>query len=83
MTCAQFRQDWQKLKGVSREINGRKPKGENTMKEKKLKVTVPVFIMNSKIDRFHMTSRRPYWCSKQIVWELGSFLISKKFSLFL
>ena len=83
MTCAQFRQDWQKLKGVSREINGRKPKGENTMKEKKLKVTVPVFIMNSKIDRFHMTSRRPYWCSKQIVWELDSFLISKKFSLFL
>ena len=83
MTCAQFRQDWQKLKGVSRKIKGRKPKGENTMKEKKLKVTVPVFIMNSKIDRFHMTSRRPYWCSKQIVWELDSFLISKKFSLFL
>ena len=76
MTCAQLRQDWQKLKEVSREIKERKLKGENTMKEKKkLKVTLPVFIMNSKIDRFHMTSRRPYWCSKQIMWELDSFLM--------
>ena len=80
MTCAQLRQDWQKLKEVSREIKERKLKGENTMKEKKkLKVTLPVFIMNSKIDRFHMTSRRPYWCSKQIMWELDSFLMEKIF----
>ena len=35
MTCAQLRQDWQKLKEVSREIKERKLKGENTMKEKK------------------------------------------------
>ena len=35
MTCAQLQQDWQKLKEVSREIKERKPKGENTMKEKK------------------------------------------------
>ena len=35
MTCAQLRQDWQKLKEVSSEIKERKLKGENTMKEKK------------------------------------------------
>ena len=35
MTCAQLRQDWQKLKEVSRKIKGRKLTGENTMKEKK------------------------------------------------
>ena len=47
MTCAQLRQDWQKLEEVSREIKERKLKGENTMKEKKkLKVTLPVFIMD-------------------------------------
>ena len=59
---------------------GRKPKGENTMKEKKTESNpAGIFIMNSKIDRFHMTSRRPYWCSKQIIWELDSFLIEKVF----
>ena len=63
MTCAKLRQNWHKVKGVSREIQGHKPKGKNTMKEKKkLEVTLPVFIMIS--DRFHMTSRRPCWCSK-------------------
>ena len=79
MTCAQLRHNWHKLKGVSREIKGHKPKGKNTMKDKKkkkkLQVTLPLFIMISKIDRFHMTSRRPCWCSKQIVWELDSFLM--------
>ena len=80
MTCAQPQQDWQKLKEVSREIKERKPKGENTMKEKKLKVTLPVqVIMNSKIDRFHITSRRQYCCFKQIMWELDSFLMEKVF----
>ena len=40
------------------------------------------------IERFHMTSRQPYWCSKTmkrrpcwcskpILWELNSFLVSK------
>ena len=24
---------------------------------------------------FHMTSRRPYWCPKTILWELNSFLM--------
>ena len=27
------------------------------------------------IERLDMTLRRPYWCSKQILWELGSFLM--------
>ena len=46
MTCAQLLQNWHKLKGVSREIKGHKPKGKNTMneKKKKLEVTLPVFI---------------------------------------
>ena len=35
MTCAQLLQNWHKLKGVSRETKGHKPKGKNTMKEKK------------------------------------------------
>ena len=39
MTCAQLRHNWHKLKGVSREIKGHKPKGKNTMKDKKKKKT--------------------------------------------
>ena len=35
MTCAQLLQNWHKLKGVSREIKGHKPKGKNTTKEKR------------------------------------------------
>ena len=35
MTCAQLRHNWHKLKGVSREIKGHKPKGKNTTKEKR------------------------------------------------
>ena len=27
------------------------------------------------IERFHMTSQRPYWCIKSILWELNSFLM--------
>ena len=27
------------------------------------------------IDRCHMTSRRPCWCPKPVLWELNSFLI--------
>ena len=27
--------------------------------------------------RFHMTSRRPCWCPKPILWELNSFLMQK------
>ena len=41
---------------------------------------------NRSMERFHMTSRRPYWCSKtmkrqpclcskQVLWELNSFLM--------
>ena len=26
-------------------------------------------------ERFHMTSQRPYWCIKSILWELNSFLM--------
>ena len=26
-------------------------------------------------ERFLMTSRRPYWCSKPVLWELNSFLM--------
>ena len=35
MTCAQLLQNWHKLKRVSREIKGHKPKGKNTTKEKR------------------------------------------------
>ena len=35
MTCAQPLPNWYKLKGVSREIKGHKPKGKNTTKEKR------------------------------------------------
>ena len=31
----------------------------------------------ARIDRFHMTSRRPYLCTKKILWELNSFHMSK------
>ena len=27
------------------------------------------------IECFHMTSRRPYWCSKQILWEMNSLKV--------
>ena len=27
------------------------------------------------IERFHMTSRRPYWCPKPILWKFNSFLM--------
>ena len=30
------------------------------------------------LERFRMTSRRPYWCSKPILWELNSFLMQKR-----
>ena len=30
-----------------------------------------------RIDRFHMTSRRPYLCTKKILWELNSFHMLK------
>ena len=30
---------------------------------------------------FHMTSRRPYWCPKPVLWELNSFLILFSFVL--
>ena len=30
-----------------------------------------------RIDRFHMTSRRPYLCTKKILWELNSFHLLK------
>ena len=44
MTCAQLRHNWHKLKGVSREIKGHKPKGKNTMKDKKKTVSNPAAI---------------------------------------
>ena len=31
-------------------------------------------IKDYSIECFHMTSRRPYWCPKSILWELNSFL---------
>ena len=49
--------------------------------------TLPLsLIRNNHIDRFHMTSwrpfwctktmkRRPFWCTKPILWELNSFLM--------
>ena len=44
------------------------------------------FTISKRLERFHMTSRRPYWCSKtmkcppcwcfkKILWELNSFLV--------
>ena len=47
---------------------------KNKITKKKWEVTLPVFIMNSKIDRFHMTSQRQCWCFKQITWELDFFM---------
>ena len=31
--------------------------------------------LHDSIECFHMTSRRPYWCPKPILWELNSFLM--------
>ena len=53
-------------------------------KDAKKKETISNHI--DRIERFHMTSRRPYWCSKtmkrrpcwctkKILWELNSFLV--------
>ena len=89
MTCAQLQQDWQKLKEVSREIKERKPKGENTMKEKKLKVTLPVqVIMNSKDRSFshHVTAAILLFQTNHVgigLFSYGkSFLCSHKFGTF-
>ena len=49
-------------------------------------ISLPMPSFKEYIERFHMTSRRPYWCSKtmkrrpywcskQILWELDSFLM--------
>ena len=34
-----------------------------------------IFGSNNAIECFHMTSRRPYWCPKPVLWELNSFLM--------
>ena len=56
------------------------------MLQKNLKIFKFFLKFKKTIERFHMTSRRPYWCSKtikrrpcwctkQILWELNSFLM--------
>ena len=32
-------------------------------------------LLSQGVERFHMTSRRPCWCLKPILWELNSFLM--------
>ena len=85
MTCAQLQQDWQKLKGVSREIKERKPKGENTMKEKKNEIN-PAGIYHEFKDRsfsHHVTAAILLFQKNHVgigLFSYGkSFLCSHKF----
>lgn len=45
------------------------------LREKKKKEKSPTFSQRLGKDRFHINSRRPFWCTRKILWGLDSYFI--------